>query len=267
MSEHSSNIEAAARKLREARIANHPTSPVRDLLAPHDIDAAYAVQRINTDLRLAAGERIVGRKIGLTSPATQQQLGIAECDYGVVFERDLKREDEEIAATEVIAPMVEGEIAFVMENDVQQEAPTWADIVRNVAFLQPAIEIVDSRIANWDIGIVDTIADNASGQFIVLGGAPTPLAHFDLELCGMRLDVNGRLASSGIGAACLGNPINAVIWLARRMAQAGLPIRAGDIIMSGAIGPFVKVRPGDSVSVRIAGLGQVQTRFAPGATS
>ncbi|RYF31888.1 MAG: 2-keto-4-pentenoate hydratase [Comamonadaceae bacterium] len=263
----SADLEEAARRLRDARISNLPTTPIRHLLGDNDIVAAYAVQRINTDLRISAGERLVGRKIGLTSAATQKQLGISECDYGVVFESDIKREDEEIQASQVIAPMVEGEIAFVMANDLKQESPTWADVARNVAYLQPAIEIVDSRIANWDIGIVDTIADNASGQFIVLGGTPTLLNKFDLELCGMRLDVNGRMASSGIGAACLGSPMNAVVWLARRMAQAGLPIRAGDIIMSGALGPFVKVSLGDAVSVRIAGLGQVQTNFARGATS
>lgn len=254
-------IQEAADRLYQAWQANVPCEPIRDLLEPGDIDAAYAVQKANTERRLAAGARLVGRKIGLTSRTVQQQLGIDECDSGVTFSDDVFREDEPIPANRVIQPMVEGEIALVLEEDLVGERPSVADVVRATAYCLPAIEVVDSRVRNWDIRIQDTIADNASAQFIVLGGSPVLLGKLDLELCGMLMERNGEAVSVGIGAACLGNPLNAAAWLAARMVRIGLPLRAGDVVLTGALGPFAKVACGDRVQVRIAGLGAVRSRF------
>lgn len=254
-------IVQAADALHRARIDNHPTSPVRDLLAPGDVQGAYAVQRHNIDRRLDEGARLVGRKIGITTKTVQAQLGIDECDYGALFADDFFREDETIPASRVIQPMVEGEIAFVLGRDLTVEQPTLADVVGAIDYCLPAIEVVDSRVRDWDIQIVDTVADNASCVFVVLGGTPTRLGDLDLELCGMKMEIDGEVASAGIGAACLGSPLNATAWLAKKMVEVDLPLKAGDVVLSGALGPFQRVEPGSHVDLRIVGLGKVQTRF------
>lgn len=256
------NIEEAARRLREASASGTPCNPIRELLEPGDIDAAYAVQRVNTDIRLAAGESLVGRKIGLTAKSVRDQMNVNECDSGVLFAADIFRDDEEIPQSRVIQPMVEGEVALVLDKDITKERPTIADVVMATAYCLPSIEIVDSRISNWEIGIQDTVADNASALFAVLGTTPMRLEGLDLQLCGMKMDRNGEMAAIGVGAACLGSPINAAAWLARRMVEVGQPLQAGDIVLTGALGPVVKVAAGDVIEVSIAGLGSVKTRFS-----
>ena len=255
-------VEEAARRLSEAWEHRAPTTPIRVLLEPGDIDAAYAVQRINAQARIAAGERVAGRKIGITAKAIQQQLGIDQPDYGVLFARDLLREDQPILPDDVMQPRVEGEVALVLEHPLAMERPSVSDVIRATAFALPAIEVLSSRIANWDIGIQDTIADNASAQAVALGGRPCLLRDLDLELGGMTMSKNGELVAFGVTAACLGNPLNAAAWLARRMVEVGLPLQAGDVVMTGALAPMVTVVGGDTVEVRIAGMGAVRAAFA-----
>lgn len=263
MSTHDSGVVAeAAARLRTAWETRTPTAPVRTLLQPGDLAAAYAIQKTNVEARLNAGERAVGRKIGLTAKAVQQQLGVDQPDYGVLFDGDVFREDQVIVARDAMQPRAEAEVALVLCADLAMPRPSVADVIRATAYALPAIEIVGSRIAGWDINIQDTIADNASAQLIVLGGHPVPIDRLDLELCGMRMSVNGQTASIGIGAACLGNPLNAAAWLAAKMVEVGMPLKAGDIVMTGALGPMVAMKPGDAVEVRIAGLGMVGCRFA-----
>lgn len=256
------NVAEAAQRLRTAWDTRTPVAPIRTLLAPGDLDAAYAIQKLNVEARMRAGERPVGRKIGLTAKTVQQQLGVDQPDYGVIFDVDVYREDQVIGPRDAMQPRAEAEIALVLSADLAMPRPSVADVIRATAFALPAIEIVGSRIAGWDINIQDTIADNASAQRIVLGGHPVPIDRLDLELCGMRMSVNGQTASSGIGAACLGNPLNAAAWLAARMVEVGMPLSAGDIVMTGALGPMVAMKPGDAVEVRIAGLGVVSCCFA-----
>lgn len=254
-------IQQAADRLFEAYRANTPCEPVRELLEAQDIDAAYEVQSLNHARRRSAGEKIVGCKIGLTSKTVQQQLGIAESDTGLLFAGDVFREDQDIPMEELIQPKVEGEIALVLERDLKQERPTVADVISATAYCLPAIEIVDSRIKNWDIKIVDTIADNASSRFIVIGGKPVSIKDIDFELCGMRMQKNGETVSVGIGSASLGNPLNAAAWLAGKRVSFGMPLEAGSVILTGALGPMAKVIMGDRIEVRIAGMGSVQARF------
>lgn len=157
---------------------------------------------------------------------------------------------------------MEAEIAFVLGTDLTDERVTTVDLLRAVDHVLPAIEIVDSRIAGWDISIVDTVADNASSGLFVLGTTPRRLADVDLRLCGMVLEHAGEPVSVGAGAACLGNPLHALEWLVRTMARAGDPLRAGDVVLSGALGPMVPVTPGAAYEARISGLGSVRTCFA-----
>ena len=251
---------AEAVQLRDAQATGNPCAPVRDLLSAGDIDAAYAVQQLNTELALTSGRRLVGRKIGLTAKAVQQQLGVDQPDYGALF-ADMERGDgDEIGAHEVLQPRAEAEVALVLDRDLahdQRHSP----IDPAVAFAVPAIEIVGGRIANWDIRIVDTIADNASSGLYVLGGPARRLDGLDLRASRMTMTRDGEPVSQGDGAACLGNPLHAALWLARRQVERGSPLRAGDTIMTGALGPIIPFRPGATIEATISDLGSVRAVF------
>lgn len=252
----------AAKMLRLAAESGRPCAPVRHLVGSQDIDAAYAVQLFNNQERIQKGQRPVGSKIGLTSAAVQRQLGVNQPDFGQLFADMALCDGEEIAAGRLIQPKIETEIALVLEQDLPHEKNTLADLIRATAYLLPALEVVDSRIAGWDISLADTIADNASCGLFVLGNRPVQLKDVDLLGCGMVLERAGEPVSVGAGAACLGNPLLAALWLADTLAQRGNALRAGDIILTGALGPMVAACAGDVFSARIEGLGQVSTRFA-----
>lgn len=255
-------IRTAADLLFEAARSGIPCAPVRTLLAEGDIAGAYAVQELNTQRALAAGRRLAGRKIGLTSTAVQKQLGVNQPDYGMLFADMARGEAQDVSLAEVLQPKVEAEIAFVLGRDLTHEQLTTADLFRAIEYAVPAVEIVGSRVQNWDIRITDTIADNASSGLYVLGSRPVRLPDFEPRLCGMVMEKSGEPVSVGAGAACLGSPLNAALWLAQVMARAGHPLHAGDTILSGALGPMVSVQPGDVFDVRIEGLGSVRAAFA-----
>ncbi len=255
-------ITTLAKRLRTAIETGKGCKPLRNDLPAGDIDAAYAVQEANTKYWLKGGRRLVGRKIGLTSKVVQQQLGVDRPDFGMLFADMAIPDGEEIPSAAVMQPKIEGEVAFVLDRDLAVEDPTIADVTNAIGYATAAIEVVGSRIAKWDINIVDTVADNASSGLFILGNERHALADFDSRLCGMVVEHRGEPASVGAGAACLGNPLNAVIWLAREMVERGRPLEAGDIIMSGALGPMVPVEPGEVYEVRISGLGSVRAAFA-----
>lgn len=258
-----SAIQEAADRLWKAWETGTPCTPIRDLIDQDDIEAGYAVQEVNTKRWLGGEERVLsGRKIGLTSVSVQRQLGVDQPDYGMLYADMEVMDGEEIAPGRVMQPKVEAEIALVLERDLDMPQPTVADVIRATAYLLPAIEIVGSRIQNWDINIVDTIADNASSGLYVLGSSPKKLEQVDLRLCGMVMERRGEQISVGAGQACLGNPLNAAVWLARTFAEVGTPLKAGDTILTGALGPMVAVAPGDQVEARISGLGSVRVSFA-----
>jgi 2-keto-4-pentenoate hydratase len=255
-------IEAAAARLRRAAETGVAIPPLRDELAEGGVAAAYAVQRANTEHYLKQGRRPVGRKIGLTSRSVQKQLGVDSPDFGMLYADMALYDGEEVALGRVMQPKVEAEIALVLEKDLAQPMASLAEVISAVAYAVPAIEIVGSRIENWNIKLLDTVADNASSGLFVLGGEPKKLDAFDLRMCGMVMERRGEPVSVGAGVACLGNPLNAALWLARTMVEVGAPLQAGDVIMSGALGPMVTVAPGDVVDVRINGLGSVRAVFA-----
>jgi 2-keto-4-pentenoate hydratase len=256
-------IEEAAARLRKADDTATAIPPVRDLLGTRtDIDAAYAVQQLNTERWVESGRRVSGRKIGVTSKAIQQQVGVDQPDFGTLFADTEYGDGIELDGSRLIQPRAEAEVALVLERDLSNPPHGFAEVVRAVAFALPAIEVVDSRIENWDISIVDTVADNASCGLYVVGTRPVPLASFDARTVPMRMTLDGREVSTGIGAACLGNPLHAARWLADTMCQRGVPLRAGDVIMTGALGPMVPFGPGQEVVAEFGALGAVTTRIA-----
>ncbi|MDJ0768484.1 MAG: fumarylacetoacetate hydrolase family protein [Ilumatobacter sp.] len=259
MNEPNAQLAAVAEQLRAVYDTGSPIPPIRDSIA--SADEAYAVQDLNTAHRLDAGGRLVGRKIGLTSLAVQRQLGVDQPDYGMLFADMAVDDGAEIAAGRLIQPKVEAEIAFVLGDDLPHADTTPADVLRAIDFAVAAIEIVDSRIADWQISFYDTVADNGSSGLYVLGSRPVSLEEFDPILCGMVMERSGEPVSVGAGSACLGSPISAAAWLARTMAAAGRPLGVGDTILSGALGPMVAVEPGDAFEARISGLGSVTVSF------
>lgn len=255
-------IEEAADRIWKASLAGVPCDPVRDLIGATNVDAAYAVQRNLNERRIALGGRLVGRKIGLTSRAVQKQLGVDQPDFGMLFADMCVADGEEVSAGRVMQAKVEAEIALVIEQPLTHEKHTVADIIRATAFALPSIEIVGSRIANWDIKLGDTVADNASSGLFALGSRPVKLDAFDIVGCGMVMERRGDQVSVGTGSACMGNPLLAAVWLADVMAKYGQPLQPGDIVMTGALGPMVQAAPGDVFDAHIQGLGRVRAMFS-----
>lgn len=255
-------IVAAADRLFTAWQSGVPCPPLRDLFHEHDAASAYAIQDHNTRRWQRDGRRLVGRKIGLTSKAVQAQLGVDSPDYGMLWADTSYADAEPVDLRRVLQPRAEGEIALVLGRDLSQEHLTLTDLLGAVEYALPAIEVVGSRVANWDIRLLDTVADNASSGAFVLGTVPQKLDRFDPRMCGMVLERRGEPVSTGVGAACLGNPLTAALWLARKMVEVNRPLREGDVVLTGALGPLVPVAPGDVLELRIAGLGATRAVFA-----
>lgn len=260
-------IGQAADRLLGAARTRIPCVPVRDLIGPGDAGVAYAVQRRLTEVRLASGARVVGRKIGLTSPAVQQQLGVDQPDFGVLFDdMDLTTPSGTagVPMSRLLQPKVEAEIAFVLGADLDDGPLDLAQIRAAVDVAVPALEIVDSRVAGWDISFADTVADNASSGLFVLGSERASLQAFRPVEAAMEMTLDGEVASTGTGAACLGNPLAALMWLAVTARALGHPLRAGQLVLSGALGPMVPVTTGSVVEAHITGLGSVAAVFVGG---
>ncbi|OGT82774.1 MAG: 2-keto-4-pentenoate hydratase [Gammaproteobacteria bacterium RIFCSPLOWO2_02_FULL_61_13] len=254
--------QTIATELREIYQSRQYCAPISTRLPDNDVAGAYAIQDINTDHWLRAGRRLVGRKIGLTSRAVQEQLGVNQPDYGMLFADMCYADGETIPYENLQQPKIEGEVAFVLGQALDGDTLTIADVMAAVDYALPSFEIVGSRIKDWKIGIVDTIADNASSGMFVLGTEARKLSEFDLRLCGAVVEHKGEPVSTGAGAACLGNPLIAALWLARKMVEVGRPLRRGDIVLSGALGPMVNAQPGDAFTLRISGLGSVRALFS-----
>ncbi|MFK4102876.1 2-keto-4-pentenoate hydratase [Streptomyces sp. NPDC019531] len=255
-------VAQAAARLAGALDEGRPVAPVRDLLGEHDLDAAYAVQQELTRRRLERGAVVVGRKIGLTSPAVQRQLGVDQPDFGVLFaDMDVSAEPE-VPSERLLQPKAEAEIAFVLREDLADPDPDPARVRAAVEYAVAALEIVDSRIADWDISLTDTVADNASSGLFVLAEHRLTLDEFEPREATMRLYADDVLVSEGSGAACLGDPLSALAWLARTALAFGEPLRAGQVVLSGALGPMVPAPPGTRIRAEIGPLGEVTAVFS-----
>ena len=248
---HERKSQAAAR-LREAQATGVTCAPVRDLLEGLEVKDAYEVALANIALDVIDGATVVGWKAGLTAASVRQQLGVDTPDFGALLD---------IAA---YGPKIEAEVAFVLEHDLADRRVTAADVLRATAFVVPAFEIVASRITDWDITILDTVADNASSGYFTIGLKPVLLKDVDVGAVTMSMTSGGDVVSSGTGSACMGNPVNAVVWLANTLQALGKPLRAGDVLLSGALGPMVSVTGPSRFEATIDGLGTVRAEFVDG---
>jgi 2-keto-4-pentenoate hydratase len=266
-------VSAAVERLAQAQATGVPCAPVRDLIGTDDLAAAYAVQQELVRARLETGATVVGRKIGATSEAVQKQLGVDQPDFGYLLdEMDVSHAAVQgggrISMRTLLQPRVEAEVAFRLGRDIDvPEDEITLELVRAaVDVALPALEIVDSRIADWQIGFTDTVADCASSALFVVGTDAKPLSRPGIEGCEpvdveMSLTINGEVRSSGNGAACLGDPLEALRWLAVQARRFGDPLRAGHLILSGALGPFVPFAPGDRVEASISGFDPLRVEF------
>lgn len=250
---------ALAALLEQARLSSTAVPPIRDRL--EDVADAYAVQHALTSRRIAAGAGVVGRKIGITSPAVQQQLGVDQPDFGVLFDDTGYATGAAVPIGRLLQPRVEAEVAFVLSADILDANADAASVRSAVDYAVGALEIVDSRITDWDISILDTIADNASSALFVLGATRLTLEEVAPIEVEMTMRIDGATVSTGNGAACLGDPLAALAWLARTAVAIGDPLRAGDVILSGALGPMAGITPGQYVEADLGALGTVSATF------
>lgn len=260
-----SAVREAADRLISAFASRQPCAPVRDLIGPSDIAAAYDVQQLVTQARLASGVSIIGRKIGLTSKAIQQQVGVDQPDFGFLFSDMGVADGEQTPMATLLQPRVEAEIAFVLGADLDDDLSD-ASIRAAIDHAVMSLEIVDSRVADWDIALSDTVADNASSGTYVLGSRKLSFDEFEPRETLMEMRIDGEVASTGNGAACLDDPLAAVAWLARTARDFGQPLQAGQLILSGALGPMVPVTSGSRVEADLSTtdgepLGSVSTQF------
>lgn len=257
-------IERLGDELYEALVAGRTVPNLRDRNPGMDIVDGYRVQERMIARRVAAGETIIGKKIGVTSKVVQQAIGVYEPDFGQLTSAMLVEDGAVIDLDTLIQPQAEGEIAFVLKHDLVGPGITATDVLRATDYVTACFEIVDSRLDNWDIRIQDTVADNASCGIYALGREKFDPRDVDLTLAGMLIERNGELAATGVGAAVQGSPLNSVAWLANTLGRLGMPFRAGEAILSGSLGPMIRINDGDRLEVRIGGLGSCSLTFARG---
>jgi 2-keto-4-pentenoate hydratase len=259
------DVRRLARDLWEAERGSTAIVPISGRYPGADIDDAYRIQLEGVRLRGAAGDRVRGHKVGLTARVMREQFGVDRPDFGHLLASMFHPEGEPLPVDALIAPRVEPEVAFLLDSPLEGPGVTVADVLAATAFVLPALEIIDSRIQDWRIGIVDTVADNASSARVVLGGTRTSITDVDPRLIGVVLRRNGEIVETGASGAVLGNPAQAVAWLANTIAGHGGVLRAGDLIMPGTCTRAVDLRPGDTVRADFDGLGHVGISFSAAA--
>jgi 2-keto-4-pentenoate hydratase len=253
------DLAAIAATLREAYATRAPIAPLTDSHDGLSLDDAYTIQLIQIRQRVVAGATVIGFKVGLTSEAMRRQLGVHEPDFGHLLS-DMAH-DGSVPIRRYLQPRAEPEVALVLGKPLQDKGLTADDIAAATAYAVPAIEVIDSRIADWRIGLVDTVADNASSGGFVLGRFPLLLDGLDPATVRCVFEHNGSTVATGVGAAVLGSPLNAAAWLANELTGRGVQLATGHILLTGSVTAAVPVGPGDTVTATFDHLGAVTARF------
>ncbi|MEX2473730.1 2-oxopent-4-enoate hydratase [Marinobacter sp.] len=248
-------------ELYEALVQRQMVEPLTERYPDMTISDGYNVQQRLIERRLEQGERIIGKKIGVTSQAVMDMLGVSQPDFGQLTDRMVVNQGESIPMSRLIQPKAEGEIAFVLKRDLAGPGVTVADVLRATEGVMACFEIVDSRVRDWKIKIQDTVADNASCGVFVLGDRLVDHRDLDLFTTGMVLEKNGQVVGTGAGAATMGSPAIAVAWLANTLGELGMSLKAGEVILSGALSAMVPVKAGDNLRMTLAGIGSCSVRF------
>ena len=251
------HVRGWAESLFRAEQDRQPISPLTAEYPELAVEVAYEIQMHNVQRKLLAGDTVVGHKIGLTSKPMQQLLGVAEPDYGHLL-ASMQFQSGDSVDYPLIQAKAEPEIAFVLKHDLEGPRIGVQEVLQATEYVLPAIEIVDSRVANWQIGLADTVADNASSGCFVLGDRPTAIQSISLGTVAGVLWKNGQVVQSGAGAAVLGHPALSVAWLANKLMELGTTLKKGDVVLSGAICAAVPVSAGDFVAVNFGRLGKVE---------
>lgn len=255
-------IQECGDELYQAMVNRVAISPLTDRYPDITIEDAYQVSLKMLEHRLAAGEKIVGKKIGVTSKVVMNMLNVMQPDFGYLTDKMVYSQGQEMPISELLMqPRAEGEIAFILKKDLCGPGITNADVMAATECVMPCFEVVDSRIEDWKIKIQDTVADNASCGLLVLGDSAVDPRKVDLSTCGMVVEKNGVIISTGAGAAALGSPVNCVTWLANTLGKFGISLKAGELILSGSLVPLEPVQAGDFMSVSIGGIGNASVRF------
>jgi 2-oxopent-4-enoate/cis-2-oxohex-4-enoate hydratase len=254
-------IEQCGDELYQAMVERSVLRPFTERFPDITIDDAYYISLRMLECRLAAGESVIGKKIGVTSKSVQNMLNVYQPDFGYLTDKMIYSDEIPISKL-LIQPKAEGEIAFILKRDLIGPGITNADVLAATEAVMPCFEVVDSRIENWQIKIQDTVADNAScGVFVLNEKAAVDPRSIDLSTCGMVVEKNGATLSVGAGAAALGSPVNCVAWLANTLGHFGIPLKAGEIILSGSLVPLEPVVAGDEMNVKVGGMGNCRVRF------
>ncbi|MGB0664355.1 MAG: 2-oxopent-4-enoate hydratase [Pontibacterium sp.] len=255
-------IERCGDELYEALVSKTPVKPLTERFEGITLEDAYHISLRMVERRVEAGAKIIGKKIGVTSKAVQNMLNVHQPDFGFLTDDMAFSQGEEMKISDtLIAPKAEGEVAFVLKKDLMGPGVTNADVLAATDFVMPCFEVVDSRIENWQIKIQDTVADNASCGLFILGDTAVSPEDIDLSTCGMVVEKNGEIISTGAGAAALGSPVTCVTWLANTLGEFGIPLKAGEVILSGSLVPLEPVKAGDFMTVSIGGIGSASVRF------
>lgn len=255
------DYEKIAKALLEAEKSSVPIEPLTKRYPYLTAEDAYQIQLAQVAAKIKKGAKVVGKKIGLTSAVMQEMFQVNEPDYGHLLDNMMHVDGEVLSLDSFIEPKLESEIAFVLKQDLQGPGITAADVASATAYVVPAFELIDSRIVDWNIKFADTVADNGSSARAILGGQPTPLAEVDLAHIGMNVWKNGRQIDTAAGAAVMGNPLHAVVWLANALGRFGISLYAGEIILSGALVKAVPVQAGDTFVASFAHIGSVSVSF------
>lgn len=254
-------IESIAETLLEAEKSKKPILPLTAQYENLNVTDAYTVQLEVLKRKLEEGRTVIGKKVGLTSVAMQKMLGVNEPDYGHLLDDMKIPNGGKVKMSDFLSPKIEAEIGFVLGEDLKGPNVTFLDVLMATKYVLPTLEIIDSRIADWKIGLIDTVADNGSSAMVVVGDQMTDIAHIDLRSVGMTFFKNNEMVATGAGAAALGHPAHAIAWLANKLHEFGISLKAGELILPGALSAAIQVQEGDTISAQFGPVGTVSVTF------